>query len=99
MPHRLASLRARRLATARCAVALAVLLLGARFGSAQESRFGDFETHGDGGSPKLAGSAAWNAESQEYVLTAAGANLWAKRDEFHYAWRRLSGDFILQARV
>ncbi len=81
------------------AAALVVLLIGARVGSAQESRFGDFETHGDVGSPKLAGSASWNAESQEYVLTAAGANLWAKRDEFHYTWRRLSGDFILQARV
>ena len=33
------------------------------------------------------------------MLTAAGANMWAKRDEFHFAWRRLSGDFILQARV
>ncbi|MFI4945728.1 MAG: hypothetical protein ACHP85_20820, partial [Burkholderiales bacterium] len=81
------------------AAALVVLLIAARVGSAQESRFGDFETHGDVGSPKLAGSAAWNAEAQEYALTAAGANLWAKRDEFHYAWRRLSGDFILQARV
>jgi TolB protein len=99
MQHRLASLRARRFATARGAAALVLVLIGARIGSAQESRFGDFETHGDVGSPKLAGSAAWNAEAQEYVLTAAGANLWAKRDEFHYAWRRLSGDFILQARV
>jgi len=83
MPHRLA---------------FATLLIGAVLVSAQE-RFGDFETHGDVGSPKLAGSASWNAEAQEYTLTAGGVNMWAKRDEFHYAWRRLAGDFILQARV
>ena len=25
--------------------------------------------------------------------------MWAQRDEFHFAWKRLRGDFILQARV
>jgi Tol biopolymer transport system component len=33
------------------------------------------------------------------VLTASGANMWTTRDEFHFAWRQLKGDFILQARV
>jgi len=60
---------------------------------------GDFQDHTDIGAPKLAGSATWNAVSQEYVLSAAGVNLWGKRDEFHFAWRRLTGDFILQLRV
>ncbi len=100
MPHGLVCVRRRLSLAARFTFAFAVALsFGSRAGSAQEARFGDFETHGDVGSPKLAGSASWNAEAQEYVLTAAGANLWATRDEFHYAWRRLSGDFILQARV
>ena len=60
---------------------------------------GDFAHHQDIGAPKIAGSATWNAASQEYRLTAAGVNLWGKRDEFHFAWRRLTGDFILQVRV
>ena len=81
------------------ALALAATVLATALALAQESGLGDFETHGDVGAPKLAGSATWNASAQEYVLTAGGANLWGKRDEFHYAWRRLSGDFILQARV
>jgi TolB protein len=99
MPQRPAlATTTRRSLGAGLAIAFAVVLSG-RAGSTQEAPFGDFETHGDVGSPKLAGSATWNAEAQEYVLTAAGQNLWAKRDEFHYAWRRLSGDFILQARV
>lgn len=60
---------------------------------------GVFEGHADIGKPKLVGHATWNAASQEYVLTAAGVNMWEARDEFHMAWRKLEGDFILQARV
>ncbi|WP_129643115.1 TolB family protein [Peristeroidobacter agariperforans] len=60
---------------------------------------GVFEDHADIGKPKLAGHATWNAASQEYVLTAGGVNMWEKRDEFHMAWRKLRGDFILQAQV
>src|SRR5262245_8343982 len=76
-----------------------VLMLGAVAAIAQEAGLGQFEGHGDVGSPRLAGSAAWNAASQEYVLTAAGTNMWGPRDEFHFAWRRMKGDFVLQARV
>ncbi|MDY6944674.1 MAG: biopolymer transporter TolR [Pseudomonadota bacterium] len=60
---------------------------------------GVFERHADIGNPKLAGQATWNAASQEYLLTAGGVNMWGARDEFHMAWRKLQGDFILQARV
>jgi len=63
------------------------------------SGVGDFETHGDVGSPKIAGSAAYNPLSQEYALSAAGANMWAQRDEFQFVSRALTGDFILQTRV
>ena len=63
---------------------------------APEGALGSFEGHGDVGSPRLAGSATYNAVSQEYVLTAGGVNLWGTRDELHFAWRRLQGDFILQ---
>jgi TolB protein len=67
--------------------------------SAGEGPVGLFDAHGDVGSPKLAGAAFYNAVSEEYTLRASGANLWGSRDEFHYAWTRLTGDFILQARV
>jgi TolB protein len=63
------------------------------------SGVGEFDTHGDVGSPKIAGSAAYNPLSQEYALSAAGTNMWAQRDEFQFASRALTGDFILQARV
>ncbi len=60
---------------------------------------GVFEAHADIGSPKLAGNATYNAATQEYRLTAAGYNVWFERDEMHFAWRTMRGDFILQART
>jgi TolB protein len=60
---------------------------------------GEFADHADVGSPRIAGSAAYNPLSQEYALAAAGANMWGQRDEFHFVWQRIKGDFILHARV
>ncbi len=60
---------------------------------------GVFEHHADIGSPKLAGRATYNAATQEYRLTAGGYNVWFERDEMHFAWRMMRGDFILQARA
>jgi dipeptidyl aminopeptidase/acylaminoacyl peptidase len=65
----------------------------------QKPALGDFLEHADVGAPRIAGSAAYNPVSQEYSLAAAGTNMWAARDEFHFVWRGLKGDFILQSRV
>jgi len=83
---------------------LSVLLLGAAAAavvsaSPRGGPLGVFEGHGDVGSPRLAGSATYNAASQEYTLRAGGANMWDRRDELHFAWKRVSGDFILQAQL
>ena len=81
-----------------CSAAFAALaLLGSAV--AYSGPLGDFTEHGDIGAPKLAGRTTYNAASQEYVLTGSGTNLWGTKDEFQFAWRKLSGDFILQARV
>jgi Tol biopolymer transport system component len=76
-----------------------VLSLRATPAIGQDGRLGQFEGHGDVGAPKLAGSADYNAVSQEYSLSASGLNMWAARDEFQFVWRKMKGDFILQARV
>ena len=84
--------------------ALSISVLNVQDRSAQDrsgatAALGDFDGHGDVGSPKISGSAAYNPLSQDYALAAAGENMWAQRDEFHFAWKRLTGDFILQTRV
>jgi Tol biopolymer transport system component len=60
---------------------------------------GQFEDHTDVGSPAIAGSVQYDPIRQEYAVAGAGVNMWNKRDEFQFVWKRLKGDFILQARV
>jgi hypothetical protein len=79
---------------------LAVALLAQLAAAAPPDRpVGQFESHVDIGAPKLAGTAAYNGATQEYRLTASGTNMWDRKDEFHFAWQRMKGDFIVQARV
>ncbi len=79
---------------------LAALILPlATQGSPNGGPVGDFEAHTDIGQPAIAGHATYNAASQVYTLSAGGTNIWAKRDEFHFAYRRIKGDFIVQALV
>lgn len=58
---------------------------------------GIFQNNKDIGNPKLAGSATYDPETQTYTLTGAGYNIWFERDEFHYLYNELEGDFILTA--
>jgi TolB protein len=84
----------------RAAWLLAALALPAlSMASPNGGPLGDFEAHADVGSPKIPGYATYNAASQVYTLSAGGANIWAKRDEFQFAYRRMKGDFIVQAQV
>jgi len=72
---------------------------GAQTPSTPPRPVGVFADHGDVGTPKRAGTASYDESSQDYVLEAAGANMWASQDEFHLAWRKVTGDFILQAMI
>lgn len=58
-----------------------------------------FEESGDIGNCGIRGSAEFNPERQEYILTGSGENIWFNSDQFHFAWKKLKGDFILTAFV
>jgi hypothetical protein len=58
---------------------------------------GIFEDNLDIGHPKLAGSASYDEASQTYNLTGAGSNIWFNRDEFHFVYKKIKGDFTLTA--
>jgi endo-1,4-beta-D-glucanase Y/Tol biopolymer transport system component len=60
---------------------------------------GIFDQHGDIGAVKTPGAATYDEATQSYTVRASGRNMWLGNDEFHFVWRRLSGDFILQARA
>ncbi|MGH9765744.1 MAG: TolB family protein, partial [Blastocatellia bacterium] len=36
---------------------------------------------------------------QSYTIQGSGSNMWADRDEFHFVWKRMSGNFILTAKA
>ncbi|MEZ4775732.1 MAG: hypothetical protein R3D00_21310 [Bacteroidia bacterium] len=64
---------------------------------AQSGGTGIFETSVDIGNPKLKGSSSYDASTQTYTLKGAGYNIWFERDEFHYLYNKIKGDFILTA--
>lgn len=60
---------------------------------------GEFEAAIDVGQPKLAGRTLYSSASQQFTLTAGGANMWFKRDEMQFVHKRIKGDFIVRANV
>lgn len=73
-----------------------LLLFCCQLSDAQD-RVGMFENHADVGNPKLSGSAVFNESDQSYSLKGSGYNIWFERDEFHYAYNKIKGDFMLTA--
>ena len=51
------------------------------------------------GEPAIPGKMLFNPESQVYEITGSGINIWAEKDQFFYAARKVSGDFILTSKV
>lgn len=58
---------------------------------------GIFDDHRDIGQPKLKGDASYNEKTQVYDIAGAGYNIWFNRDEFHFLYKKIKGDFILTA--
>ena len=59
---------------------------------------GIFEQSADVGPVLHPGKTEFDAATQTYRLSGAGANIWFKKDEFHYAYKRVTGNVILQCR-
>ena len=53
---------------------------------------GQFSAHQDIGQPRHPGSASYDAKTGTYTITGGGQNMWATHDDFHYAWKKMSGD-------
>jgi dipeptidyl aminopeptidase/acylaminoacyl peptidase len=64
-----------------------------------QSMLGDFTDQSDIGTLNYAGSCTYDPGQQSYTLTAAGANIWGDHDDFHYVWRRMTGNFIVTAQA
>lgn len=67
--------------------------------NAQLSPIGQFDHHQDVGNPKLTGKAIYKPEDQSYTISGAGANVWAKADQFHFLWKKIKGEFHISATI
>lgn len=65
----------------------------------QQNSLGAFAGQTDVGKPSKLGSATYDSEKQEYTVDGSGTNMWLGRDEFHFVWQRLKGNFILMTRA
>ncbi|MDP3665552.1 MAG: biopolymer transporter TolR [Sediminibacterium sp.] len=65
----------------------------------QQQPLGIFDGQSNVGNAIRPGSATYLSSEQQYILTGAGYNIWFEKDEFHYAWKRITGNFILYARA
>ena len=67
-------------------------------GFSQQQPVGIFEGHADIGAITLTGTAMFNTPSQEYRVGGYGNTACGNKDEFHFMWKLMKGDFILYAR-
>ena len=58
---------------------------------------GFFEGFTDIGSPPLKGSVLYSEPGQEYRISGSGENIWFGEDSFSFLWKKMEGDFIIQA--
>jgi TolB protein len=63
----------------------------------QPSPVGVFDGHADVGNVAIPGSTAFDKDSQEYLLSSSGYDMWGDHDEYQFAWKKVKGDFLIQA--
>lgn len=60
-----------------------------------QTQVGIFENQADIGKVLHKGDATYDKVTRVYLLKGSGENLWFKKDEMHFVWRKLKGDFIV----
>lgn len=58
---------------------------------------GIFDGQSGIGSAVVPGSASYDPATNAYTIHSAGYNIWYTRDEFHFLWKKMSGDISLAA--
>lgn len=77
-----------------------VMSLGVARGTAgAQHAVGVFEGQTDVGRVRRAGSVSYDTKRQAYRVAGSGENMWGNHDEFHFVWKRMTGNFILSTRA
>jgi WD40 repeat protein len=77
---------------------LATLFLG-YFACKNAPDLGYFEGNGDIGPVKQPGSMQYSPADSSYAISGSGTNMWFDTDEFHFVWKKMSGDVSLAADI
>ena len=67
--------------------------------SPQKYPLGPFEDQSDIGTVHFPGTCEYDSAQQVFNITSAGANIWGDHDDFHFVWKRMSGNFIVTTRA
>ena len=67
--------------------------------SSAQNSLGDFSASVDVGPVKHKGQTLYDPEDQIYRLSGSGSNIWFDKDEFHFTYKKLGGNFMLRARA
>lgn len=62
-----------------------------------DTKIGMFDGQSEIGSALVAGSASYDPALKQYTINSAGYNIWYTRDEFHFLWKKMSGDLSFSA--
>jgi Tol biopolymer transport system component len=65
----------------------------------QDSPIGIFKGFTHVNNPDKRGVVGYDRVTQEYMIEGASGNMWNDIDDFHFLWKKMKGDFILQAQV
>src|ERR1700675_3707690 len=64
-----------------------------------QGHVGIFDAQADVGRVRSAGAASYAPQLQAYTIAGSGQNMWNDRDDFHFVWKRMTGNFILSTRA
>src|SRR5207248_3890503 len=64
-----------------------------------QSAVGIFDSQTDIGRVRHPGTASYDPQGQAYLIAGSGQNMWNDRDDFHFVWKRMTGNFILSTRA
>ncbi len=60
---------------------------------------GVFDGHTDVGTVLHPGNATYDVAKQVYTISGSGDNMWFGEDDFHFVWKKMSGDVALSADI
>ena len=81
------------------AVGFAILLTAANVALGQDRSLGIFTGQQDVGTVLHPGSIQYDSAKHTYTVSGSGENMWFGMDDFHFVWKKVTGDTALTATI